>query len=180
MTSATSLPTGSPARDAILGLDRAGLAERLASGTAITPEALAGFSYRGISLGMPEWFDRVVWKTFMKSFRQEGGRVRGYNVRMEQNGIDGAVRPRQKRGKPWIFGHFDVRAPKAREVPQACGPGVVFDYGLSPTRDAVVSLDGTPDLLLGVLYVALPGRSFRTPSYFTLERHCAGVPWDPR
>jgi hypothetical protein len=125
-----------------------------------------GTEYRGISLGLPRWVERLTWKKFKKVFRRDAqtGAVRGWNVRIQQNALDEPWIPMMRKGAPWSFGHFTVR------------DDAVLDYGLM--RDPLVSLEaGKVDLLLGVSDLALGPLSLRTPTYFCLERdHALGPP----
>jgi len=161
-----------------LELDGAGLATALEAGHPLRPSDLAGARYRGISLGLPAFVDRLAWKTFEKDFAASSsptGSVRGWNVRLEQTGWYGPAVPRRvASGEPMVFGHFDV-------LPRPDGrPGVELDYGshrnprfdpVRRLRDPVVALEpGDATWLLGCSDVVVAGRRLRTPSYFLLER----------
>jgi hypothetical protein len=158
--------------DTFLALDGEGLRAALAEGHPIDASALDGTRYRGVSLGLPGFMDRLLWKTFEKTFHRDAdGTLRGWNVRVEQTGLEGELRPRIRRGKPWTFGHYVVEDE---------GDHLLLDYGqganprLDPTRlarDPLVAVhEGDPTWLLGATDVALPGRRVRTPSYFVLVR----------
>lgn len=161
------------ARSALLAASHADLSAILASGHAIDPAALADMQYRGISLGLPAWIERLTWKKFMKVFHRDRhtGQLRGWNVRIEQDGLDRPWRPRVRHGKPWTFGHFAVVADRE---------ALLLDYGaggnqrLDPIgllRDPLVALEpGSADLLLGRSYLAVGPARIPTPSYFLLER----------
>jgi hypothetical protein len=137
----------------------------------IHPDMLDG-EWRGTSLGLPRLVERLTWKKFMKVFsRDPKTRVlRGWNVRIEQNGLDAPWIPRRRRGAPIIFGHFVVV-----DAPGADG-GVILDYGaangplhpMSRIRDPLLALGA--DLLLGWSDLALGKRRFETPTFFCLER----------
>lgn len=155
-----------------LAWDRRELAARFDSGGAIAPGELAGFAWRGVSLGLPRLLERLSWKTFAKVFVADGAggerRVRGFNLRIVQDGVDAPYRPRARDPR---FGELVAR-------PE--GERTVLDYGeanpwwhpLGPMRDVLVRLDG--EVLLGRLLLALgPGLRLPTPSYFTLERSIA-------
>jgi hypothetical protein len=154
----------------LLRMDRAGLARLLHDGHPIDPRALDDTEYRGISLGLPAFIERLTWKTFKKVFCRDGERLRGWNVRMKQNGIAGPFEPLMKRGA-FTFGHFEV---------VACDGRLDLDYGrghngaLDPLRalcDPLVSLEaGSVELLLGRSDVGIGTLRFATPSYFCLER----------
>jgi hypothetical protein len=167
----------------LLDADQRTLRDLLAGGHPVDVDALAGWQYRGVSLGLPAWIDRLAWKTFAKCFHRDrpGAPVRGWNVRLRQTGLDGALEPLLRKGRPFTFGHFVVVDPAGYRVPRGADRGVLLDYGLGgnplldPTsriRDPVVALrPGSIDLLLGWTYVELRVARVPTPSFFTLERH---------
>jgi len=147
-------------------LANAELAALMASGSAFDPAGLAGSVYRGTSLGLPGWIERLTWKKFAKAFAREGDRIRGWNIRVEQDALDLPWRPRRRAGRPLTFGPFAVTASEA---------GVVLDYNvrggvMRALRDPLVALDGDADLLLGRSLIAIGSRRVPTPSFFTLER----------
>lgn len=168
-------------RDELMRASRAELGRLLASGRAFEPEVLAGWTYRGTSLGLPAWLERLTWKTFAKAFvREADGTLRGWNVRCEQVEPP-AWRPRRRDGVPVTFGHFVV----------VRAPGVVLDYGrggnrrgdpVGAVRDPLVALDERGERLLGRTLLAIAGRRLPTPSYFLLERGAPveHVPSPPR
>jgi len=142
------------------------LAEVMASAPAFDPVPLAGSVYRGTSLGLPGWIERLTWKKFAKAFAREGDRLRGWNIRVEQDALDRPWRPRRRAGAPITFGPFAVEITPA---------GVVLDYNvpgglLRALRDPLIALDDDADLLLGRSLIAIGGRRLPTPSFFTLER----------
>jgi hypothetical protein len=158
------------ARD-LLTASRDELAALLREGHGIRAEALDDTEYRGISLGLPGFVDRLTWKTFRKTFHRDPdtGLLRGWNVRLEQGGLDAPSVPMRRGGRPVTFGHYVV---------VAGDPGLLLDYsagqnGLSPTalvRDPVVALEpGDPRLLLGWTYLQVGRHRIGTPSYFVLE-----------
>ena len=141
----------SPSRDELLHARRPQLAAWLAAGHPVAPAQLAGFEYRGTSLGLPAWVERATWKTFAKAFVADGDRVRGWNVRLDQR----TLAPKR------IFGHFTVVAD---------GANTMLEYG-ALLRDPIVALDaGSPERLLGVSLVDVAGIRLPTPTYFMLER----------
>lgn len=168
-------------REQFLDMNRAQLRERLVGGYPIDVDQIADWEYRGISLGMPEFVDRLAWKTFLKTFhREESGVVRGWNVRLEQYGIDGPIELMEKDGEPIRFGHYRVAPLADYTLPCPVKRGLMLDYGLggNPTldptrfvRDPVVALEeGSVERLLGWSYVDLAGIRLGTPSFFLLER----------
>lgn len=160
-------------RAELLAASRDELRARLAGGHPIDPSRLDDTVYRGISLGLPAWIERLTWKQFAKAFHRDPrtGRLRGWNVRVEQDGLDRPWRPRLRGGRPWTFGHFAVTQERDR---------LLLDYGaggnrradpLNLLRDPLVALRaGSVELLLGWSYLALGPARVPTPSYFLLER----------
>lgn len=166
----------------LLDLDRPALTELLHGGHPIDPGALDDTEYRGVSLGIPGIVESLTWKTFKKVFHRdpETGRLRGWNVRMKQRGIDGPWEPMMKRGQPLTFGHFEVVEARRGEVPAGCERGLLIDYGrggnrrfdpVCRLRDPIVALRaGSAELLLGWSYLQIGSRQVGTPSFFCLSR----------
>lgn len=157
---------------------RAELARVLRTGHPIDATALADSEYRGTSLGLPPFADRLLWKRFRKAFRRDpaSGALVGWNVRTEQ---DVACTPRRRaNGEAVTFGHFAViEAPTG--TPGLGAHGLLLDYGkagsvldpLRTLRDPLVAVHaGSIELLLGRTYLALGPLTLPTPSYFILER----------
>jgi hypothetical protein len=149
------------------------LARLFAGGAPFDPDQLAGRVYPGVSLGLPRTLERLTWVKFAKAFARDPatGRIRGWNLRVVQDGLERPWRARERRGRPVTFGHF--------EVVRVAG-GVVLDYrrGGSPLRplallrDPLVSLSGgSAELLLGRSLLALGRRQLATPSFFALSAH---------
>jgi hypothetical protein len=170
-----SLPT--EVQDLLEG-PRSALAEAMAAGHPIAPEALAGHAYLGISIGLPSWVDRALWKTFVKAFASD---ARGWNVKMAQHGLDGPHAPLERSdGRPRSFGHFSVSACPAGRIAGLDEAHVLLDYSVSDNpvldpsraiRDPLVSLrPGSAEVLLGRTYAAVLGGWLGTPSYFALVR----------
>jgi hypothetical protein len=148
------------------------LERAMVGGHPFDPAELDGAVYRGISLGLPAWIERLTWKKFAKGFRRDGGgRLRGWNQRIVQDGLDQPWRPKLRRGRPVIFGHFEV-------VTDDRG-GVVLDYrgaelALRAVRDPLVALHaGSIDVLLGRSLLDVGVTTLGTPSYFVLQRDAA-------
>lgn len=162
-------------------LSRRELARLLREGHPIDPRALDETIYRGTSLGIPGWVERLAWKIFAKTFHRDpvSGVLRGWNVRVEQHGIAGPLVLRRRHGHPVTFGHFHVVGCAGMAMPIEA-PGLLLDYGrggnprLDPSgrvRDPIVALTpGSADVLLGWSYLDLGFARLGTPSYFLLER----------
>jgi hypothetical protein len=151
------------------------LADVLASGRRFDPTAVEGWIYRGVSLGMPRWIERLTWVKFAKAFHRDRDAtgVRGWNIRIEQDGLDQPWRPQLRGGRAVMFGDFIV-------VDGA--DGITLDYRVDRTlrmlRDPLVALDDRADRLFGRSLLQLGPVAFATPSYFVLERDRPVV--DPR
>lgn len=176
-------------RDHFLSMDRRQLAEALRRGHPIDPRALDDTAYRGISLGLPRWMEKLSWKTFQKTFHRDPatGALRGWNVRVEQRGLDAASTPLLRDGQPRTCWHYRVVDPAGRKVPRGCANGLLIDYTpdgglLACVRDPLVAVNqGSVELLLGWSYVDLGLVRMGTSSYFLLERegplqHVASTP----
>jgi hypothetical protein len=157
------------------------LRDAIVHGHPIDPRDLEGWAYRGTSLGLPSAIERLTWKTFQKTFYRDpaSGRLFGWNVRLEQDGIDAPSRPKVRGGRPVTEAHYEVVETAGVPMPPGFDRGLVIDYGraLDPTgalrfvKDPLVALEpGKADALIGVSYVVIAGRCFETPTYFTLER----------
>lgn len=165
----------------LLGLSKRELVEVIRAGHPIDPRALEDAEYRGVSLGLPAFVEKLTWKTFKKVFHRDRatGLLRGWNVRMEQHGLGGPFVAKQRRGAPFTFGHFAV-VDANRRAPRGCDQGLLLDYGaghnawFDPTgllRDPIVALTaGSAEQLFGRSYVAVGKRWIGTPSFFLLER----------
>jgi hypothetical protein len=167
------------------------LREHIVRGHPIDPRALEGWAYRGTSLGLPKLVERLTWKTFQKTFHREPatGRLVGWNVRLEQDGIDAPSRPKVRRGRPVTEWFYEVIEPAGVPTPRGFDRGLLIDYSrmdnptgpVRITKDPLVALHGgSADELLGVSYLVIAGRCIETPTYFTLEREhrIEHVPFD--
>jgi hypothetical protein len=151
----------------LLALDRSALMDLLRHGHPIDPRALDDTEYHGVSLGLPDVVERLTWKKFKKTFHRDRstGLLRGWNVRVEQNGLDAPWIDRADR-KPW--GHYQVVAPRHLKL---CDRGLLIDYGRARLRDPIVALHKDDvTLLLGWTYLDLGITQVGTPSFFSLTR----------
>ena len=161
---------------------KAQLRARILGGHPVDPTALEGWAYRGTSLGLPRFVEKLTWKTFQKTFWREpsSGRLLGWNVRLNQDGVDAPSRPRVRHGEPVTTWHYEVITSTGVPMPGGFDRGLVIDYGrgknplldtIRVTKDPLVAVEpGNSDLLLGVSYLALGGLCLETPTYFLLER----------
>ncbi len=165
----------------LLNADNRELRSRIAGGHPVDPAALEGWAYRGTSLGLPRFVERLTWKTFQKTFYRDptSGRLLGWNVRLEQDGVDAPSRPKMRHGRPVTEWNYEVIEPAGVPAPRGFARGLVIDYSRAPnppglvrlTKDPLVALvEGSADELLGVSYLVLGDRCIETPTYFTLQR----------
>lgn len=159
-------------------LDRRALETLMLQGERPELDALPGWEYRGLNIGLPARLLGI--QKFIKGFfRPPRGEVCGYNVRVRQNGP----------AAPWVtmpigevprrFGFYRVTlvAPGVRD--SAYPRALLLDYGqggngrlspLSTLRDYLVRVTpGSDEVLLGKAFMAL-GRSRLPVGYFLLER----------
>ena len=164
-------------------MSRAELHGVMCRGHALDLEALSSASYRGIDLSLPRWMHRLLWETFVKEFvRDEGmGHVRGWNVRIEQTGVEGEIRPMRTRdGRRRTFGHYVVRANDGRRFPQGwqgahyldyrCAGNTLFDPARPATAPLIAVNAGDMDLLLGWEIFNVGPLQIPIPDYWALVR----------
>lgn len=175
------------------------LAAVFAEGHPIDPKALENTEYKGISLGLPAFVDKLAWKTFKKTFHRDPdtGHLRGWNVRIQQTGLYGEYKPMVKNGGPFTFGHYLVVDNAGRKAPRPAPKGtLLIDYGVGGNkpfdlmtrfmRDPLVSLQrDNVEMLLGWSYFQVGPFQVNSPSYFLLLRdgplrHMAYAPTDAR
>ncbi len=162
----------------LLPLGRRDLRDLLRRGRPVDPRALEGWAFQGTTLGVPGWVERLSWKTFQKVFWRDErtGRLLGWNVRLEQDGVGAPSRPRTKAGRPdcrWFFEVLPSRGLGGLDtamVDYARGPNPALDP-LRWVKDPLVALSaGDDDLLLGVSWVVLGSSCVETPTFFSLRR----------
>jgi hypothetical protein len=171
------MPTARDLRDA----STRQLRDALVHGHPVDPVELEGWAYRGTSLGLPSVVEQLTWKTFQKTFFRDprSGRLLGWNVRLEQDGLDAPSRPRLRHGRPVTEWNYEVVSPDGVAAPADFRRGLIIDYSRAPNppglvrliKDPLVALQpGSAEELLGVSYLVVRGRCVETPTYFTLVR----------
>jgi hypothetical protein len=157
--------------DDLLTMNRKQLERLLEQGHAVDPSELDDTEYCGVSLGLPAFVERLTWKKFKKVFHRDGEVLRGWNVRLQQNGLGAPWLPLMKGSEPRTFGHFRVVDDSGT---------LLLDYGkgnnhrldpIGALRDPLVALnEGSTELLLGGSYLDLGFARVGTPSFFSLRR----------
>lgn len=166
----------------LLAMDGASLAGVMRRGRPLDLDALAERQYLGVDLSLPPVLNRLLWKTFRKTFHRDTrtGALRGWNVRMEQTGVRGPARPLlDRRGRARTFGHYVVRDASVIRWPDGLRPAHYLDYGRAGNlrRDPaalgatplVAVNEGSMALLLGWEVLRVAGRLVPLPDYWALE-----------
>ncbi|GIV33106.1 MAG: hypothetical protein KatS3mg031_0641 [Chitinophagales bacterium] len=149
-------------KEDLLKMNNRQLFEVMLQGYALAPEQMAGKMYLGIDLSLPPLLHKILWRTFRKTFFRdpESGRVRGWNVRIHQTGIEPPSRPLlNKREVPVTFGHYELREAAGKKFPRGWRGSHYLDYTVAgnkwfdPARLGYCPLvavnRGSMDLLLG-------------------------------
>lgn len=180
----------------LIGMDAAALHHVLCDGHPLDLDSMADTQYLGVDLSLPLLASRLLWKTFRKTFHRDpvSGSLRGWNVRMEQHGVEGPAVPMMDAGVPLTFGHYVVRSARGVHFPRWSGAHFL-DYGAAgnkrrdPARLGYTPLvavnAGSSDLLLGWEVFRVAGRMLTMPLYWALQRqgpleHVVDPPRVPR
>ena len=149
-------------------------------------ESLLGFEWRGYNIS---WRTRLLGiQKFIKGFFQEEDRVEGYNIRVQQNGIDKPWLYRTAPETPKRFGFYSVARVDSASADNFYPEAILLDYGASPRnpsysierllRDYLVQPEpDNSDLLLGKAYLALG--PLRLPSNFFVLERLRPTSWKP-
>lgn len=157
--------------------------ELMTTGHPLDLDQLDGTQYLGVDLSLPRFMNAILWKTFRKTFVRDpgSGTVRGWNVRLEQHGVDADPVPMtDKAGQQLTFGHYHVRSAEGLRFPRGWSGGHYLDYGvagntfLDPGRVGYTPLvavnAGSMDLLLGWEVVRIGPVLVPIPDYWALCR----------
>ncbi len=148
--------------DELLKMSKPEIIQVFQNGHPIKTEELDNTQYLGIDVGMPSWFHKFFWKTFRKTFYRdpETGILRGWNVKMQQQGCDGPQTPKKdKNGKDLSFGHYHLLPAKGKKFPKGWQGADYLDYGVAGNKAGdpaalgycplVAINEGSTELLLG-------------------------------
>ena len=166
----------------LMGMDGPALHRVLCAGHPLEPGTLAGRQYLGVDLSLPGWARKLLWHTFRKTFTRDEGsdEVRGWNVRMEQRGIDAPQVPLLDRGGvPITFGHYRVRSAAGLRFPRGWSGAHYLDYGVAGNTaldmgrlgytPLVAVNEGSQELLLGWEVFKLGPALLPFPLYYALR-----------
>ena len=158
------------------------LHEVMLQGHPLDMEGLADTRYQGVDLSLPAIGHALLWKTFRKTFHRDPstGLIRGWNVRLEQHGVDAVSIPlRDRRGRPRTFGHYVVAPSGGTSFPRGWRGAHHLDYGAAGNRwsdlarftfSPLVAVNpGDMSLLLGWEVLRLGSRLIALPDYWALR-----------
>jgi len=168
--------------DDLMTLDAAALHGIIDAGRPVDELAVAGTQYLGVDLSLPKPIGRLLWKTFRKTFYRDPdtGVLRGWNVRMEQLGVEAEQTPMtDRKGRALSFGHYHLRCATGLRFPRKWSGGHFLDYTVAGNRYADVARFGyTPlvavntqqsDLLLGWEVFRMGPAFLPLPLYYALR-----------
>src|SRR5215216_3250090 len=149
---------------------------RAAKGPAV--ESLVGFEWRGYNTSFR--LKMLGLQKFIKGFFRQGAQVEGYNIPVQQNGLDALWLDQPTPESPKRYAFYCVTPVERESRDNFYTDAILLDYGANTRnpaygierliRDYLVQPDlVNPDLLLGKAYLALG--TLRLPSnFFILER----------
>ena len=169
--------------DDVLKMTNREVASVFKQGYPIDLKELENTRYLGIDLSLPPWINKILWKTFRKTFYRDPqtGVMRGWNVRLEQTGWKGETIPMlNKKGKEIAFGHYVVCDAPGKKFPGGWRGQNYLDYGIAgnslfdPARytcSPIVAVnEGSVELLLGWEVIRLGSMLIPLPDYWLLKR----------
>ncbi len=146
----------------MLAMNNQQVAEVFKNGFPINYKELHNTQYLGVDLSLPAWVNKILWKTFRKTFYrdEQTGIIRGWNVKLEQTGYSfPTLAKKDKQGKEFSFGHYHLCSAKGKSFPRGWQGTDYLDYGVAgnPFYDVaglgycpiVAVNEGSNDLLLG-------------------------------
>lgn len=138
------------------------VAEVFWNGHPILHDELHNTKYMGVDLCLPKWVNKILWKTFRKTFYRDPktGVLRGWNVKLEQTGYEFPTVPKKNsKGEELAFGHYHLCSAKGKKFPKGWQGADYLDYGIAGNRaidieglgycPLVAVNEGSTDLLLG-------------------------------
>jgi hypothetical protein len=153
------------------------LEEVMLAGKAPDLTKIAGWEFRGYN--SMDLTTVLGFRKFKKGFYKDADGVKGYNVKVKQNGLIDPWVDIIKKGNSVKHGWYDVYPVRAEEVDSLYPDALLLNYNsernpvVDPSRvlrDYLVQADpDNPDLLLGKAYVAAGSKRIFV-SYFVLGR----------
>ena len=143
-------------------MDKKQVADVFNNGHPIPVNDLPNSQYLGVDLSLPSWVNKILWKTFRKTFYrdEDSGVIRGWNVKLEQTGYGfPTIAKKDSQGNELAFGHYHVCSAAGKSFPKSWRGADYLDYGVAgnPFYDVaglgycplVAVNEGSADLLLG-------------------------------
>lgn len=168
--------------DDLLAMTHRQVAEVFFAGHPIDPQAIENTQYLGIDLSLPPVMNKLLWKTFGKTFYRDAatGVLRGWNIRMEQTGWDKPGTPKMEHGVPVTFGHYHFLPAAGKKFPKGWQGAQYLDYSVAGnpfydvarfTYSPLVAVNaGSVELLLGWEVFRVAGVPFAIPDFWALKR----------
>lgn len=148
--------------DDLMGMKSKALRGVMDAGHPLDEDVLADSQYLGVDLSLPGFMRKILWHTFRKCFHRDPatGVLRGWNVKMEQNGIDGPAVPlTDRKDRQVTFGHYHVKSAEGVKFPKRwTGPNFLdytvggnkfFDMAKLGYTPLIAVNEGSSELLLG-------------------------------
>lgn len=146
----------------MLNMSNKDVAQVFRNGHPVNKEELINKKYLGIDLSLPPLMNKILWKTFRKTFYREPetGIIRGWNVRLEQTGWEQqTIAMKNKKGEQIAFGHYHLLHAKGKKFPKGWQGADYLDYGVAGNAPydlarlgycpLVAVNEGSSELLLG-------------------------------
>lgn len=170
--------------DDLMAMNSKQLFAVMQQGHPLDTQAMADTQYLGVDLSLPGFMRKILWHTFRKAFHQDPdtGVLRGWNVKMAQNGIDGEQQPlADRKGRPKTFGHYHVKSAEGVRFPKGWqGPhfldytqagNTFFDMARLGFTPLIAVNQGSSELLLGWEVFKLGPLFLPFPLYWALRLH---------
>jgi len=156
----------------------------LTHGFPLDLDEMADSQYFGVEVGLPDFATKLLWKTFRKTFYRDPeakvpGELRGWNVKLKQNGLDGPALPQRFLGRTVTFGHYRVKEAEGLRFPGGYRGTHFLDYtragnhfwdlGRFGYTPLVAVNRGRSDLLLGWEVMKFGPVQVPIPSYWALR-----------
>lgn len=159
------------------------VAEVFWNGHPVNHDKLHNTKYMGVDLCLPKWVNKLLWKTFRKTFYRDPktGVLRGWNVKLEQTGYDFPTVPKKNsKGEELAFGHYHLCSAKEKKFPKGWQGADYLDYGIAgnSTGDMarlgycpiVAVNEGSMDVLLGWEVFKIGSLFIPMNDYWVLKR----------
>ncbi len=169
--------------DDLMGMKSKALRAVMDAGHPLDESVLADSQYLGVDLSLPGFMRKILWHTFRKCFHRdpESNVLRGWNVKMEQHGIDGPAVPLTDRKERQVtFGHYHVKSAENVKFPKGWKGPNFLDYTAAGNKfldmarlgytPLIAVNEGSSELLLGWEIFKLGPLFLPLPLFWALRR----------